>query len=279
MVKCGLNNTSIVNCCSVSDADNSCLSLSTSNPSGSPVDAICDSRYSTHTATSTSCILGGIAGLNAASRSNILNPVANGPVNCGPNALLGTKAVCICSGTKFSASFATYAGYFKGASCHSITAASYGNYLINTCFNIVLGGANGCSGANNTMSVYTLTKAGGSFRIKHPDPSKPDKHLIHSFVESPTAGDNIYKYKINVQGCSASLDLPSYYKFLNCNDHIHLSPSNHFGKGYGVMNQEQTKIDFVTDTDGEYDVILIGTRKDRAAQNMWKGAERLKNPD
>lgn len=147
---------------------------------------------------------------------------------------------------------------------------------INNCFSVVLTNANA---TNNTTSVYGLSKTGGSFRIKHPDPSKPNHHLIHSFVESPTAGDNIYKYRVSVQGCKASIELPSYYKFLNCNDHVHVSPTNHFGKGYGVMDQQQTKVDLVADTDGEYDVILIGTRKDKVVQNLWKGVERLKNPD
>ena len=45
------------------------------------------------------------------------------------------------------------------------------------------------------------------------------------------------------------------------------------------MDSAQSKIDFVTDTDGDYDVILIGTRKDQAVQNNWRGVERLKNID
>jgi hypothetical protein len=207
-----------------------------------------------------------------------MNTQAIGPVNCGPNAVLASTSVVIASGTKFNSILASVGAYIKGASCHTVLASASASYVVNNCFNIVLG-INGCAGANNTLSVYNMSKSGGSFRIKHPDPSKPNQHLIHSFVESPTAGDNIYKYKINAQSCCASLDLPSYYNFLNCNDHIHLTPINHFGKGYGVMNTEQTKIDFITDTDGEYDVILIGTRKDKYVANNWKGVERLKNPD
>lgn len=167
---------------------------------------------------------------------------------------------------------------FYGATCFTnFTNSDYGTPT-SACYNVTLGLEN-CSGANNTTSMYGIAKNGGTFNIQHPDPAKSNKNLVHSFVESPTAGDNIYKYRITSQGCIASLDLPSYYKFLNCNDHIHISPINHYGKGYGVMDAGQTKIDFTTDTDGEYDVILIGTRKDKAVQNNWKGVERLKYID
>jgi hypothetical protein len=171
---------------------------------------------------------------------------------------------------------ASYGGYIKGASCHVFIGAGANITSVSNCFAIAL---NSIGPTNNSTAVYGLSKTGGSFRIKHPDPSKPNHHLIHSFVESPTAGDNIYKYRVSVQGGKASIELPSYYKFLNCNDHVHVSPTKHFGKGYGVMDQQQTKVELVADTDGEYDVILIGTRKDKAVQNHWKGVERLKNPD
>ena len=43
----------------------------------------------------------------------------------------------------------------------------------------------------------TLTKTTGSFKIDHPDPEKINTHnLYHSFVESPTAGDNLYRYRV-----------------------------------------------------------------------------------
>lgn len=198
---------------------------------------------------------------------------------CEGNAIINTvTGTTIVSGTCYSSVInnkGTTSLY--GATCFTIFSNSdYAGPI--TCYNVTLG-LDSCNGANNTTSVYGISKLGGTFSIQHPDPSKSNKNLIHSFVESPTAGDNIYKYRITAQGCAASLDLPSYYKFLNCNDHIHISPINHYGKGYGVMDAAQTKIDFTTDTDGEYDVILIGTRKDKAVQNNWKGVERLKNID
>ena len=101
--------------------------------------------------------------------------------------------------------------------------------------------------------------------------------LAHSFVESPTAGDNLYRYDIKTCNCQASLALPDYYKFLNEQDQIWVTPKNHFGNAYGIMNEAQTCVDFVSDTDGEYTVLIIGTRKDDYAKHYWRGAERSKS--
>ena len=71
--------------------------------------------------------------------------------------------------------------------------------------------------------------------------------------------------------------LPDYYKFLNEQDQIWVTPKNHFGNAYGIMNEAQTCVDFVSDTDGEYTVLIIGTRKDDYAKHYWRGAERSKS--
>jgi hypothetical protein len=125
--------------------------------------------------------------------------------------------------------------------------------------------------------AYYISKDAGSFRINHPDPAKTDTHLLyHSFVESPTEGDNIYRYEIQTCDGKASLDLPSYYKFLNKNDQVWVTPVNHFGNAYGIIDQSQSCVSFCSDTDGKYMALIIGTRKDPHSQNYWNGAERIK---
>ena len=125
--------------------------------------------------------------------------------------------------------------------------------------------------------AYYIAKDAGSFRINHPDPAKTDTHLLyHSFVESPTEGDNIYRYEIQTCECKAILELPSYYKFLNKNDQVWVTPVNHFGNAYGIIDQTQSCVSFCSDTDGKYMALIIGTRKDPHAQNYWNGAERIK---
>jgi hypothetical protein len=125
--------------------------------------------------------------------------------------------------------------------------------------------------------VQNLSKQSGTFRINHPDPLKINTHyLSHSFVESPTAGDNIYRYKVNIVNGQATITLPSYYKYLNENDQIWVTPQGHFGIGYGEVNAEQTLVTIYGNTDGEYNVLLIGTRKDFAAVHHWQGVETYK---
>jgi hypothetical protein len=127
-------------------------------------------------------------------------------------------------------------------------------------------------------AVKGISKYSDNFHIDHPDPSKRDTHyLIHRTIESPSAGENIYRFQINTCNCQATLQLPSYYKFLNCNDYVSISPTNHFGNGYGVMSQDQSQINICTNNEGTYDVIVIGTRKDKEGVKSWVGIE-IDNP-
>ena len=194
-----------------------------------------------------------------------------------------------------SGAFSTVFGAFNTASGQGAVVIGGGGYFGgNTASgycSAVLGGASNtadcaCSAAaNNSQTtsstcqfrVNALSKASGTFRIDHPDPSKKYTHyLSHSFVESPTAGDNIYRYKVNVVNGQAVITLPSYYKYLNQNDQIWVTPQGHFGIGYGEINTEQTQVTIYGNADGEYNVLLIGTRKDHDATHHWQGVETYK---
>jgi hypothetical protein len=119
-----------------------------------------------------------------------------------------------------------------------------------------------------------LSKGSGGFKIIHPDPVKSGSYkLIHSFVESPTEGDNIYRWQKTFISGSNIFDLPDYYKFLNKNDMVWVSPVDHFGRGYGKTNESQTQIEVIVDTSGTYNILLIGTRKDLIASKNWGGVE------
>ena len=96
---------------------------------------------------------------------------------------------------------------------------------------------------------------------------------MHSFVETPSQGDNIYKFQVSAVNCCATIELPSYYKWLNCNTHVHVSSVGHFGSGYGKLSLDETKIDLTTTEDGKYDVILLGTRKDENGVKNWSEPE------
>jgi hypothetical protein len=172
---------------------------------------------------------------------------------------------------------------------NAIVAGRYN--CTNNTYATVIGGCNNCAfcsystaaGRSQSTSaacqfrVQALSKASGTFRIDHPSPEKKHTHyLSHSFVESPTAGDNIYRFLVNVENGTATIELPDYYKHLNTDDQVWVTPQGHFGTGYGIVNSEQTTVTIHANMDGEYNVLLIGTRKDFDAVHHWQGVESYK---
>jgi hypothetical protein len=166
---------------------------------------------------------------------------------------------------------------------------STGNIIIGECIrcigatnNIIIGSCANKSGAtSNTTIIYgnhagntmlgtrlcgCLLKGGGSFEIVHPNPAKSkDKVLYHSFVESPTRGDNLYRWSVDVKDRSHSIKLPNYYKHLNENTTIKISSVGHFGKAYGQIDKDQDNLIICTNQDGKYNVLVVATRCDAHA--------------
>ena len=192
-------------------------------------------------------------------------------ISGGCNIAIGSYAgQCI----KLNSNNNIYIGHQSGPT--TLTAETYKFYLGQ-------GGGSplmcGCllSSAKSLCINGTLSKTAGSFAISHPNPTKTQAcELWHSFVESPTAGDNLYRFEVKVENGQVTMDLPDYYKHLNEDDQVWVNAKNHFGRAYGVLNQEQTTLTVFADTDGEYNILLMGTRKDKDAVNAWKGIERKK---
>ena len=133
----------------------------------------------------------------------------------------------------------------------------------------------------NLCVLGTLSKANGSFKIDHPNPKLESTHnLIHSFVESPTAGDNIYRFKIKIEDdLKGEITLPDYYKHLNEDTQVWVNPIDNLGRAFGVINESLTKIKITTSDPGNYNVLVIGTRKDKSAKEYWEGTVTEKNAD
>jgi hypothetical protein len=131
------------------------------------------------------------------------------------------------------------------------------------------------------LHVYgSLSKASGCFSISHPDPAKNATHnLQHAFVESPTEGDNIYRWQVQTTAGTNVITLPTYYRFLNKNDMVWVSPYRNFGSAYGEVTADQCCLIVCSNQDGCYNVLLIGTRKDEHAESAWTGPEVLKPED
>ena len=124
----------------------------------------------------------------------------------------------------------------------------------------------------------TLTKNAGSFDIEHPTTSKAAQgyRLRHCFVESNTCGDN--QYYLQCESTSdnevVEVDLPSYYDDLNENTRMFIQGVGHFGRAYGTINNQGTKLEITCELSGKYDILCIGTRKDDAATDYFVlGAE------
>jgi hypothetical protein len=117
--------------------------------------------------------------------------------------------------------------------------------------------------AGNVAVSGSVSKGSGSFDIKHPDPSKSDFRLRHYFVETPSAGGNLYKYTKELTKGENCLDLPEYFKYLNTNSTVFISPNGCFGQGYGLVESNTCLI--TVSTIGSYNIFIFADRKDELA--------------
>ena len=91
--------------------------------------------------------------------------------------------------------------------------------------------------------------------------------MRHSFVESPTRGDNIYRFSVEVgEAHEACVDLPDYWPYLNENPQVWVSPKGHYGCGHGTVTGAGKTLTVFTNTPGTYNVLLVGTRCDEVAK-------------
>jgi hypothetical protein len=161
------------------------------------------------------------------------------------------------------------------ASSADATAIGYGA-LANNTFDVVLG-YNG----NNVKVPGNFNVSGTkNFEIPHPKPEKKATHRIrHGAVESPTPGDTLYRWKIQATKDNdlVTIDLPDYFVWLNKDVQIFVTPQGHFGNGYGELNEETEQLEIHCQFEGEYNVLVIGTRNDdHQSVQDWniKGVER-----
>jgi hypothetical protein len=115
----------------------------------------------------------------------------------------------------------------------------------------------------------TMTKIGGSFLIPHPNPVKVGWKLRHCFVETNTRGDNIYRYQVQTLNGLATITLPDYFKYLNENPQVWVSPKSGHGSGSGDVDVDMNHVTIDVSIDGVYNVMVVGTRKDQTMKNYW----------
>jgi len=186
------------------------------------------------------------------------------------NIAMGTLAgQSICATKHHSISIANNGG---GDGCCVMIANGYQGIL--KWGNQHAGTGQGCFCIDCFNFSGAVSKSSGTFKIMHPNPEKHcTKDLNHSFVESPNEGDNIYRWQVKTTNCSNVITLPNYYRFLNKNDVAWVAPHKHFGAAYGEVTADQCCLVICSNADGCYNVLLIGTRKDPAAERGWNGVE------
>jgi len=223
-----------------------------------------------HTNCSDYVTIGGGKGNYVSSANNCYSTIGGGFNNCVvENSCFSFIGGGGCNTITVSANCSGILGGF----CNNITN-HYNSFVIGS--NISTTTSN-YSFMNNLCVFGNVTKGGGSFKISHPNPEKNKTHyLIHSFVESPTAGDNIYRYEVESINGVVEITLPDYFSYLNDNIQVWVSGKNNFGNGYGKVSNDLKKINIHTSIDGIYNVLVIGTRKDDHAKKYWKGTEEEK---
>jgi hypothetical protein len=63
--------------------------------------------------------------------------------------------------------------------------------------------------------------------------------------------------------------LPDYYKHLNHNTDIWINGIEHFGRAYGKISDDETKLLITCEKVGKYKILCIGTRKDDIAMGHF----------
>ncbi|KKQ98357.1 MAG: Hemagglutinin-like protein [Candidatus Woesebacteria bacterium GW2011_GWB1_39_12] len=131
--------------------------------------------------------------------------------------------------------------------------------------------ASGSMFRTNLHVSGSLSKTAGSFLINNPTPGKNEAKLRHSFVESPTRGDNLYRFSVIIkENFMAVIELPDYFKYLNENVQVWVSADEHFGRAFGRIDDECINLVIQADAIGKYNVLVIGTRKDPDAIFHWE---------
>ena len=122
-----------------------------------------------------------------------------------------------------------------------------------------------------------LSKGSGSFVIRHPQPGKQNQELAHSFVETDSCGDNLYRRRVTATQHDEIVEIPfpDYWPWLNTDPQAWAEPAElSFARCAAKVSDDLTKVWVRCEEPGTYDVLIMATRKDEVAVNNWKGVER-----
>jgi hypothetical protein len=120
-------------------------------------------------------------------------------------------------------------------------------------------------------SFYATSVAGGtkSFLIDHP--TKPGWKLKHGCVETDTGGSCLYQKQLECVQGKNEFPLPEWFSALNENVMVWVNPFKHRGLAWGETNENVLHVD--CSKNGLYNILIMGTRRDKDAKENWAGAE------
>ena len=107
------------------------------------------------------------------------------------------------------------------------------------------------------------TTASGTKTFDIPHPTLPHHRLRHRYIESPEAR-LLYEFQMDCLQGANSMTLPGYFAPLNTNPRVYCSPYRNLGAACGEVVGDQLHV--TTSSSGLYNILLLGTRNDRAAQ-------------
>ncbi|PXW83717.1 trimeric autotransporter adhesin, partial [Pseudogracilibacillus auburnensis] len=157
-----------------------------------------------------------------------------------------TSAVAIGANSRVSAQRSVAIGAYASSPNSGIGVLGTSHTLANGTYNWQVPGSFTVSGTKN-------------FEIPHPHPDKKDTHrLRHAAVESPTAGDTLYRYTIEAvrDNETVKMLLPDYFQYLNKNVDVWVNGHMHFGRAFGIVEDGELKV--TCESAGEYKVLVIG---------------------
>jgi hypothetical protein len=204
----------------------------------------------------------GTTGGNSEGTAIGYNATATGQASCS----IGQNTTATASQSTALGQHADATGVNSNALGHASAAAytraiAIGNGVSSSAANeIALGGS------SDDVYIAGTLDVNGTKNFKIPHPTKPDHWLRHSVVESDVGGANVYRRSVTTIGNTAVLEMPDWFAPLNKDIDIFIQADKHFGRAFAEVSGNQITI--TSDQDGEYKLLIVGTRQDGATDGF-----------
>lgn len=98
----------------------------------------------------------------------------------------------------------------------------------------------------------------------HPDEEKsfaiPRSKLC--FVDAPTRGDYLHRFRVTTHACRGQIELPEYFWYLNEDAQAWVTGIDVLGFGHCIISKDVLEVSVEVSVDGNFSVLIIGTQRD-----------------